>query len=353
MVSTQFEQTHRYLMSYETDDESDGVSATGLMIGFSILSLAFVVNALLIIRCNWHSREFYEWNAIRLIMPGTCLCLAIVNATLAYDYERTKIPTFWTIVIYMIKSTIAPGIYMFTFIMTFLAHRTRSIPFCFVHRGPGRSETRETQLDEEDEVYQPLVRPALLVVFTRIFALGLFLCSLLVDLDVIDDDSLVGQTGWAWVANNSGENVNFAIIISLLPMTLVAFLCLYFACLLWRYGSEFSMVIPKSSVNAWIFPVIGALAMITGQMFGPDLYLIASNSGILIYMMTMTRTLYEIRHDIAQTGELGHFLQALESSQKREVPNVDSTPSAETKNGSCSDEECGEEPQGEETESSF
>lgn len=256
-------------------------------------------------------------------MPSLCLVLAIVNATMAYDYERTKIATFWTIAIYMLKSTIAPGIYIFTFIMTFLAHRTRSMPFCFVHRGPGRNETGESRFDSEDEVYQPLVRPAILVVITRLFALGLLLLSLLVDLDTLGDDIIVGTTGWATVANNPTDSSAISIGLSLLPMTLVSLLCLYFACLLWRYGCEFSMVIPTSSFNAWMFPVIGALAMFVGQTFGPDLYLVTSNSGILIYMLAMTRTLYEIRHDIRQAGDLGNFLNALESTHKREENRPD------------------------------
>merc|ERR1711937_550122 len=95
--------------------------------------------------------------------------------------------------------------------------------------------------------------------------------------------------------------------------TLVSCICLYFACLIWRYGSEFSMVINTSIFNAWMCPVLGALAMITGQMFGPDLFLITSNSGILLYMISMTQALYEIRRDIRQAGDLGNFLIALES----------------------------------------
>ena len=58
--------------------------------------------------------------------------------------------------------------------------------------------------------------------------------------------------------------------------------------------------------------------MIVGQAFGPDLFLITSNTGILLYMISMTRVLYEVRHDIRQAGDLGNFLIALESA--RSVP---------------------------------
>ena len=189
------------------------------------------------------------------------------------------------------------------------------MPFCFVHRGPGRSGTGEPRLDEEDEVYQPLVRPAILVVSTRMFAIGLLILNLLVNFDVLSDDSQVGRTGWVTVVNKPEGDSTLNISLALLPMALVSCLCLYFACLIWRYGSEFSMVITTSICNAWMCPVLGAIAMIIGQMFGPNLFLITSNSGILLYMVSMTRALYEIRHDIRQAGDLGNFLIALECAR--------------------------------------
>jgi hypothetical protein len=51
--------------------------------------------------------------------------------------------------------------------------------------------------------------------------------------------------------------------------------------------------------------------MVIGQMFGPDLFLIASNGGILVFMLSMVRVLYEARYDMQQARDLGHFLNAL------------------------------------------
>mmetsp|Transcript_19208 Transcript_19208/g.40429 ORF Transcript_19208/g.40429 Transcript_19208/m.40429 type:complete len:132 (+) Transcript_19208:219-614(+) len=117
MVWIEAEQPYGYV-PYQTtandaleERENELFSPTGLTIGFSILSAAFVVISLLIIRCNWNCREFYEWNAIRLGMPGLCVFLSILNGTMAYDYERTKFSSLWNIPIYMMLSTIAPGEY--------------------------------------------------------------------------------------------------------------------------------------------------------------------------------------------------------------------------------------------------
>lgn len=291
------------------------ISRTGLILGFSIISISFLIIFLLIVRCNWNCREFYEWNAIRLTMPAISLFLCVENATIAYDYEISKVSSQWEIAVYMISSTVAPGIFIFSFVMTFLAYRTRSMPFCFVHRGPGRQAIGESHQDEEDEVYQPLVRPAILVVTTRIFAIGLLVLNLLVKFDLLSDHSLIGLTGWSTVVKNPEESYTGGVFLALLPMALVGFLCLYFACLLWRYGCEFSMVINTSFFNAWLSPVFGALALLVGQCFGPQLFLITSNSGLLLYMISMTRVLYEIRHDIREACDLGHFLSALETAR--------------------------------------
>ena len=85
------------------------LSPIGLVVGFSLLSATFALISVFIIRCNWYCREFYEWNAIRLAMPGLCILMSIQNATLAFDYNREKLSSQWFIALYMISSVIAPG----------------------------------------------------------------------------------------------------------------------------------------------------------------------------------------------------------------------------------------------------
>ena len=82
-------------------------------------------------------------------------------------------------------------------------------------------------------------------------------------------------------------------------------------------------------MNAWMCPLFGAVAMLVGQMFGPDLFLVTSNTGILLYTFSMVRVLYEIRYDIRQSGDLGNFLNELENarSDHKEVDNKDLFPS--------------------------
>ncbi|KAG7340498.1 hypothetical protein IV203_024041 [Nitzschia inconspicua] len=298
---------------YATTIDNETVSDTGLLIGFSILSAVFFLVVLLVIRISSTCHTFYEWNAIRLLMPAVAAFLCMETATLAAQTSVSAIPGPWAIAVFLFSSTVAPGLFLFSFVITFLAYRTRSMPFCFVYRGPGRQGTAEPWRDDDEEVLQPLVRPAVLVVAIRLFALGLLILNLVVNFDVVwTEQNLAGRTGWATVFKDPTNPALDHITLALIPMALVSLVCLYYSLLLWRYGCELSLIIYSSGViNPWLTPVFGSIAMLIGQMFGPDLYLISSNSGILLYMLSMARVLYEARKDLEVSGELGHFLDAL------------------------------------------
>ncbi|KAL3920253.1 MAG: hypothetical protein SGILL_003353 [Bacillariaceae sp.] len=312
---------HRDLTYLDTDDldttiegtDNETVSDLGLVIAFSILAACFFLVMLVVIRINSTCHEFYEWNAIRLLVPTVACFLCIQTATLAFEAART-VSHQWAIAVFMLSSTIAPGIFLFTFVITFLAYRTRSMPFCCVYRGPARQASAgEPWRDDDEEVLQPLVRPAVFIVAIRLFALGLLILNLIVNFDVVwMEQDLAGRTGWLTVFQDPNNPGIDHIILSLVPMALVSLCCLYFSLLLWRYGCEFSLVIYGAGVcNPWLAPVFGTVAMIVGQFFGPDLFLITSNSGILMFMMCIVRILFEERKDLKASGDLGHFLDAL------------------------------------------
>lgn len=297
------------------------------------LSVAFGVMAVLNIRVSGASQAFYEWNAIRLILPGIQWILAMDCATVAADVGMTtgSVASQWAIAMFMLISAVAPGIFLSTFVITFLAYRNRSIPFFMVQRAPGRNDTHltgNTVMCNSDDLegvgdggsgvgevaIQPLIRPATMVAIMRLFSLFIFLLAFVVNFDVVWDESdLAGRTGWATLItepwDSSGASMH--IFLSLLPMTLVGFCCLYFAVLLWRYGSFFSMKIYASIFNPWFSPVFGTLCLLGGQCFGPDLFPVMSRTGIWLYQLCFLRVMYEVRFDIKQAGDLGLFLDAL------------------------------------------
>jgi hypothetical protein len=309
---------HRYrqLTFIYVDDEWGDVTVeqdNNQVIGFSILSAAFLLTFLYSIRLSRNCREFYEWNALRLLLPAVSLALIIECVTLAYQYSGRLVSSPWAIVVYMLQATVAPNIFLATFVTTYLAHRTRSIPFCLVYRGhPTQQESPEMAAAADDPYTQALVRPPTLIIMIRLLALGLLVLSLIVNFDVVWEDSvLAGRTGWATVVSEPWESESAHIVLSLIPMAITSWMCLYFALLLWRYGTLFSMVIYPSLINPWLSLVMGTLLLMGGQWLGPDLFPILSNTGIFMYTLSLIRLLLEVRTDMLQATDLGNFLNAL------------------------------------------
>lgn len=321
-------------LTYFTEDdelafENDALTQQAEVAWLSTLSVAFGIMALLNIRVTSASQTFYEWNAIRLILPGIQWVMAMDCATVAVDRARSSesLAGQLTIAMYMLKATVAPGIFLSTFVITFLAYRNRSIPFCMVHRAPGRNTIHLTgnhaaresdDLEGGEHDLQPLIRPATMVAIMRLFSIFCFMLSLVVNFDVVwtEPDS-AGRTGWATVIRGewNNEGATWHIFLSLLPMALVGLCCLYFSVLLWRYGSSFSMKIYPSFLNPWVSPLFGTLCLLGGQCFGPNLFPVLSRSGIWLYQLCFLRVIYEVRHDIQQAGDLGHFLDAIGDDQ--------------------------------------
>lgn len=341
-------QPHRYRYRYryltyldpeEPDGSTDLISRMGYIVGFSILTAGFCWTAMMNVRVRRGCQSFYEWNAIRLILPGISLVMGLDSLTLALSFGNLRIPNFWAVTMYMLEATVAPGIFLSTFVVTFLAYRTRSIPFCvIIERGPSRTTNEQQNLQDADaERIQALVRPATMVVLFRLFALMLFLLTLVVNFDVVwATPDLAGRTGWRTVIQNPWSGSTSHVVLALLPMALVSVCCLYFSLLLWRYGSFFSMIIYPSVLNPWISPVFGTACLIVGQLFGPDLFPILSNAGILLFEMCLLRVLYEVRHDMKQAGDLGHFLDALGNNAVTGTAPKDTTSS---KWGTAADDE--------------
>eukprot|EP00934_Nitzschia_sp_Nitz4_P007872 Nitzschia sp. Nitz4//scaffold436_size7492//2310//3425//NITZ4_009154-RA/size7492-processed-gene-0.5-mRNA-1//1//CDS//3329551842//7862//frame0 len=333
-----FNLTETRALTYLEDDlypvENELLPQLAQLCWFSVLSGAFCLMAWMDIRVTSASQTFYEWNAIRLILPGIQWVMAMDCATLAVDVAQDDIiPSQWSIAIYMLQATVAPGIFISTFVITFLAYRNRSIPFCMVQRAPGRNTTHLTgnaavmQADDMDvvglggsEIIQPLIRPATMVAIMRFFAIFCFVLALVVNFDVAWSDSdLAGKTGWStlfledWETGRGGSS--WHIIFALFPMTAVGLCCLYFSLLLWRYGSSFSMKIYPSVMNPWVSPIFGTACLLGCQCFGPDLFPLMSRSGIWLYQLCFLRVMYEVRYDIKQAGDLGHFLNAIGDDQ--------------------------------------
>lgn len=68
------------------------------------------------------------------------------------------------------------------------------------------------------------------------------------------------------------------------------------------------MVVHSSMCNPWFYPFFGTVAMGAGQIFGPKLYPVMSNAGILIFVITLLALMAEVDKDIVETHNVANFL---------------------------------------------
>jgi hypothetical protein len=326
-----FDRSLTYL-NVDNDDDYEYLDATttsiGIVIGHGILVSMFTVLTVSSISIIRSVKEYQEWKGIWLLMPTLSLYMAIESLTIAINssHHTIEIPKGYAMFLYVIEGIMAPGLVYTTFIITFIAYRIRSMPFCLVHRkviieeedqqeGPSSTNNQNTTtLTTTTQITgEPLVQPNILILFMSMFSLLLLTLSIVVNFDVVwtDNEDLAGRTGWITVFKHPWDVGMLHVFLSLLPMLLSSVSCMYFAILFYRYGNGISLTIYSSILNNWLWPIIGVLSMFVGQIFENPMFALTSNIGICIYQFALVMTLLEVRKDLGQATELGDYLGAL------------------------------------------
>jgi hypothetical protein len=60
--------------------------------------------------------------------------------------------------------------------------------------------------------------------------------------------------------------------------------------------------------NPWFYPLFGTVAMGVGQIFGPKLYPVMSNAGMLLFIITLLALMAEVDKDMVATHNVASFL---------------------------------------------
>lgn len=68
------------------------------------------------------------------------------------------------------------------------------------------------------------------------------------------------------------------------------------------------MVVHSSMCNPWFYPFFGTVAMGVGQIFGPELYPVMSNAGMLIFIIALLALMAEVDKDMVETHKIKSFL---------------------------------------------
>ena len=69
------------------------------------------------------------------------------------------------------------------------------------------------------------------------------------------------------------------------------------------------MIVHSSCLNRWFAPFFGTLALTGGQFFTEKWYPLASNCGLLIFIITLLLLMSEIDKDMVESEELADYLE--------------------------------------------
>jgi hypothetical protein len=160
----------------------------------------------------------------------------LLTPTLAIDEAIPKIPTLWADLLYVFEALLALGLFLSTFVVTFLAYRIRSVPFCCVRRRPRsfESEDKFGTIGEDASNDQELLVQSNIVMFgMHCFALVLLIVSIVVNFFVMCSTSnLAGRTGLMTLILDPWEPSYVHVVLVLRPMPLACCCSLCFATLL-------------------------------------------------------------------------------------------------------------------------
>lgn len=207
-------------------------------------------------------------------------------------------------IIFVLQACQVPILLVTMFELTYIVHKRRSVNFCFMYFDEGR---------RVQSIITTRVKSFLARNFMRILGMIMLTTGIIINLDLLkivkDPKQLTGRVGWPnlW---NSGKwtEAHTLVLLSLLPTAVLVCTSMLMSILLWRYGSESSMIVHSAYINRWVSPFFGTLALAGGQFFGESWYPVTSNLGFLTLVTTLLMLQREIDEDINSTAEFSDFL---------------------------------------------
>jgi len=224
--------------------------------------------------------------------------------------------------VFVLQAFEVPILLIVIFEITYLVHKRRSVNFCGMY------------FDEGVRIKSTAFMSCMLRNSIRTLATFLLVMGLIVNFDFIKSgtsvDELAGRAGW-WALSSEDWSNRLHLLLSLIPTAVLTLVAFYLSIMLWRYGTESSMVVHSSICNPWFYPFFGTLAMGVGQFFDEQLYTIMSNAGMLIFIITILLLMGEVDKDMVVADDVAWFLVtvAKKGDQIRVIndPNVCSSQS--------------------------
>ncbi|KAK1740527.1 hypothetical protein QTG54_008622 [Skeletonema marinoi] len=282
----------------------------GLIAGYVILTLVSLACTIWAIQLGRHRTHYRLFFSVRVLFPIAILILALENATLAASgklmaqtIEGISVVEVHPLVraIFVLQTFEVPILLIVMFEVTYLIHKRRSVNFCGMYFDEGR-RLNNTQ------AMSCMLRNSI-----RSLATVLLVMGLMVNFDFITSnvpiDELAGRAGWWTLFEEEGTfQQELHLLLSLLPIAVLVAVSFYLSTMMWRYGTSSSMIVHSSICNPWFYCFFGTLAMAAGQLFAEQLYPVMSNTGILIFIITIEAVMVEVDKDIVAIENEASFL---------------------------------------------
>mmetsp|Transcript_4931 Transcript_4931/g.6030 ORF Transcript_4931/g.6030 Transcript_4931/m.6030 type:complete len:347 (+) Transcript_4931:80-1120(+) len=291
------------------DGQSEAPTILQIVI-FSIIAAAFIFCGIWVFYRAHTRRHYHRVYVVRFLFPIASLFCCVENIFLAssdYFIKRSQdsLNLHPMLKALFVLQAVQVPIYLVTiFELTYLIHKRRSVHFLGMYFDEGRLGRRVKG------VFSTPFKSFLARNFIRILSTVLFATGIIVNFDILPRTDtvgdLAGKSGWWNVFREEGFAEN--VMISLIPTAILVMCSFVLSTALWRYGTSTSMIVHSSFLNPWFAPFFGTLALTVGQFFTAKWFAVTSNSGLLVYTITLILLMRQIDRDIVSFAEFTDFL---------------------------------------------
>jgi hypothetical protein len=180
---------------------------------------------ILIITSSKESLFYSEWVDVNF---SEYMCCIIVGA-----YSHSHFCSSLFVIYHGTRTFEVPILLIVVFEITYLVHKRRSVNFCGMY------------FDEGVRVNNTAFMSFMLRNSIRTLAAVLLVMGLIVNFNLlIVQEPLAGKAGWTSLAEEDWQNIH--LLLSLIPTAVLTLVSFYLSIILWRYGTESSMIVHSS-----------------------------------------------------------------------------------------------------------
>ncbi|GMH85997.1 hypothetical protein TrVE_jg10153 [Triparma verrucosa] len=267
---------------------------------FLTLSCVLLLLTLRLLHLTTTLQHYSESSILKYAFP-TCTLLMSLDNLVMYLSDSISSDHWIGVTAFVVHPFVTPVLLMTTFEITYLVHKRRSVNLL----GIKFDEGRRVKTGWKSWVLRNLV---------GVGGLGLAGVGVVVNFDLVQNkhvDPEAGNVSWMSVFDEGDLEMQVHKILGLLPTLILVLSNLYFAVVMWRYGSNSSMIIHSSYLNPWICMFLGTLVLASGQ-FPRSHFKTTSNAGEAFLVLSIMFLMNEVDRDMSAASEFTDFLEAIE-----------------------------------------